>query len=136
LLKLDGRDTRCTRLLHTGSNEGHAYDIIQGGINDRAKGDIRRIVDGVADKFCHLVDLEEGHIFAAADIEKHTLRPANRHVEETTRDGFFGGVLSAVASLPLADAHYGRTGFAQHAAHVGEIDVDQAGNVDNLCNAL
>ena len=136
LLQVDCRNTGGTRFLHTGSNQSDANHIVQGGIDDRAEGNVRRVIDSAANKFSHLVDLKKRHIFAAADIEEYTLRPANRHVEKTARDCFLGGTLRAVAPLSLADAHEGGSSFTQHAAHIGEIDVHQPGNVDDLGDTL
>src|SRR5947209_15650656 len=99
-MQLEGRYTQGTALFHAGSYQGYTDSILQGRINDRAKGNIGRVIYGLSNSFGDLVDFKERHIVAATDIEEYTVGTPDTHIEKTARDGLLCCTLGAVAPLP------------------------------------
>src|SRR6266487_1311973 len=133
---MDRRHTYTVQFFHTRSNQGNTNSVAQSRVDDRAEGDVRRVVDCFTDAFRDLVDFEERHVFAAADVEEHAAGSTDGDVEEAARDSFFRCLLRPVASRPPSDTHQGRSRLAQDAAHVGEVNVDHSWYVDDLRDTL
>jgi len=123
-------------LLHACSNQGDANALIERGIDNGPEGNIGCTVDGLSNTLRDLVDLEQGHVFAAANVEEDTFCTTNGYVEEAACDGLFSSTLSAVTSLSTTDAHQGCTRLAENAAHVSEIHVHHSRYIDHLGDTL
>ena len=135
-MQLEGRYTQGTALFHAGSYQGYTDGILQGRIDDRAKGNIGSVIYGLSNSFGDLVDFKERHIVAATDIEEHAAGTADTHIEKTTRNGLLCSTLGSVAPLPLPDTHQGCSCFMEDAAYIGEVHVNHAGYSDYLGDAL
>src|SRR6266516_3246565 len=122
LIELNSWNTHSTALFHTSRNQRDAKRISQHRINDRTN------------PLGHLINLKKGHIFATADIEKHTLCATNADIEETTCNSLFGGLLGPIASLSLPNAHQSGSCLTQDAAHIRKVHINHAWYIDNLSN--
>ena len=83
-----------------------------------------------------LVDLEQGQVRAAGDVEQDAAGAVDGDVEQLAGDGLFGGDAGAVLAGGLAHCHQRRAAFGHDGAHVGEVQVDQAGDGDQFGDAL
>ena len=83
-----------------------------------------------------LVDLEEGQIRSACDVEQDAPGSVDGNVEQLARNGLFGGDAGAVLTGGFAHCHQRRAAFAHDGAHVCEVQVDQAGDGDEFGDAL
>ena len=110
-MQLNGRYTQGTTLFHASSYQSYTDGIFQGWINDRTKGYIGRVFNGLPDSFGNLVDFKEGHIVATTNIEEHSLGTANSYTQKTACNSFLSRTLSPIVSFPLSDAHQCRTGL-------------------------
>src|SRR5436853_325719 len=86
-MQLEVRYTQGTALFHAGSYQGYTDGILQGRIDDRAKGNIGSVIYGLSNSFGDLVDFKERHIVAATDIEEHAAGTTDTHIEKTTCNG-------------------------------------------------
>src|SRR5438067_8656783 len=135
-MQLEGRYTQGTALFHAGSYQGYTDGILQGRIDDRAKGNIGSVIYGLSNSFGDLVDFKERHIVAATDIEEHAAGTTDSHIEKTTRNGFFCRMLRTIAPLPLPDAHQGCPRVMEDAAYISEVHINHAWYIDDLGDAL
>ncbi len=88
------------------------------------------------DDLGRLVDLEEGEVVAADDVEEDALGALDRYIQQRAGQGFLGGVDGPVLPGPLADGHPGRAGVLHDGLDVGEVQVDHAGDGDDLGDGL
>src|SRR6266568_2814838 len=109
-MQLEGRYTQGTALFHASSYQGYTDGILQGRIDDRAKGNIGSVIYGLSNSFGDLVDFKERHIVAATDIEEH--------------------------ATGTTDTHQGCSCFMEDAAYIGEVHVNHTGYSDYLGDAL
>ena len=78
------------------------------------------------------VHLEEGQVWPAGDVEQDAARPINGDVQQLAGDGLLGGLASAFIALAVSHRHQRRAALRHDRAHVGEVQVDQAGNGDQF----
>jgi hypothetical protein len=135
-MQLDGWYTQGTALFHAGSDQGYTDGVLQGRINDRPKGNIGSVFDGLSNSFSNLVDLKEGHIVATTDIEEHSASTTDTDIEKTTCNGLFCRTLGTVAPLSMPNTHQCCSRVMEDAAYIGEIHVNHAGYSDYLGDAL
>jgi hypothetical protein len=135
-MQLNGRYTQGTTLFHAGGYQGYTDGIFQGWINDRTKGYIGRVFNGLPDSFGNLVDFKEGHIVATTNIEEHAAGTTNTHIEKTTGNGFFCRTPGTIAPLPLPDAHQSCSRVMEDTAYISEVHVNHARYIDDLGDAL
>ncbi len=105
-------------------------------VDDRAKDDVGVVVGFGLDELGRLVDLEETEVLRAGDVEQHPRRALDRLLDQRRGDRGLGGVDGTRLTRGGADAHQGRAGVAHDRAHVGEVEVDQAGDGDQVGDAL
>ena len=84
------RAARHATALKTGGNDRDADLVAHVRVDDRAKDHVHVRVSGLTDNGRRLVDLEEGHVRTARDVEEDTPRAVDRDVEQCTRDGSLG----------------------------------------------
>ena len=76
-----------------------------------------------------LVNFKQLHILAADDRDDHTFRALHTHaIKQRIGNSAFSCIQSAGLTLGLACAHHGLTHFAHHRAHIGKVEIDQAGH--------
>ena len=72
----------------------------------------------------------------AGDVQQDAGGAVDRLFQQRRGDRGLGGVAAAVLATGGADAHQGRAGVLHDRAHVGEVEVDQAGDRDQVGDAL
>ena len=78
----------------------------------------------------HLVELLIAQIDARGDVDEDAARAGQVDVlEQRARDGRLGRDARAVRAGRDRRAHHRHADLAHHRAHVGEVDVDEAGHV-------
>ena len=105
-------------------------------IDDSAEDQVDIRVSGFLDDGGSLVDLEEGQVGAAGDVEQDAAGAVDGDVEQLAGDGQFGGDAGAVFAGGVANCHQGSAAFGHDRAHIGEVEVDQTGDGDQFGNAL
>ena len=84
--------------------------------------------------FLHLVDRQIG---AAGEVDEDALGALDRGVvEERTGDRLLGGIERAVLAVADAGAHHGHAHAGHDRADVGEVEVDEAGDEDQVGDPL
>ena len=113
--------------IDSGGDHADAHHAFHCCIQGRADDDIGLGVHFLADAVGGFVQLKQGQVMRAGDVDQHTLGPAQRDfVQERVGDGFFGGLDGAIFALGLARAHHRLAHFVHHGADISEIKVDQA----------
>ena len=73
---------------------------------------------------------------AAGDIEEDAAGAVDGDVQQLAGDGHFGGEAGAVFAVGVTDRHQRGAAFGHDRAHVGKVEVDQAGDGDQFGDAL
>ena len=82
----------------------------------------------------HLVDRE---VVSAGEVDEDALGALDgRVVQQRARDRLLRGIERAVGALTHAGAHHGHAHARHDRAHVGEVEVDEAGDEDEVGDAL
>ena len=90
------------------------------------------LLDGVDD----LVGLTQFQRAAGGDVDDHATGTMQVDaVEQRRGHGLFGSQTCTVQTRSLADTHHGLARLTHDGLHVSEVDVHQAGHVDDLGNA-
>src|SRR5205823_1479666 len=116
-----------------GDFEGVLHSVVLHG----AKNDVGVFVGGFLDDGAGFVDFVESEAGAAADVDEDALGALNGIVlEERRGDGAIGGVYGAILAGGDGGAHDGVTLAVHDGFYVGEIAIDDAGDSDDVGNAL
>ena len=123
-------------LLEARGDDRDAHLALHGRLAHCAEDDLallaHRFLHDVGDR----VHIAERHLVAAGDVDQHTARPGDRHaVEQRTLDRHLGGVHRAILAAADAGAHDRRATVLHDGAHVGEVDVHDAGLRDDARDA-
>src|SRR5579875_445620 len=110
--------------------------VAEAVVDDAPEDDVGVGVGGLMDDGGRLVDLEQGEVRAAGDVEQDPPGPLDRGLEQRARDGVAGRAHRPALAGARADAHDGRAGLVHHHLHVGEVRVDQPRHVDEVGDAL
>src|SRR4051794_14766885 len=105
-------------------------------VDDRAEDDVRVGVGRGVDELGRLVDLEQPEVLAARDVEQDAGGALDGLLQQRRGDRGLGGLGGAVLPRRRADAHEGRAGVLHDRADVGEVEVDEAGDRDQVRDAL
>ena len=122
--------------LESGRDDGDAELVAHRVVDDGAEDDVGALVGGAGDDLGGLVDLEEAHVLAAGDVEEHAGGAVDRRLEERRGDRLLGGLGRAALAGGVADAHQGGTGVGHDRPDVGEVEVDEAGDGDQVGDPL
>src|SRR5580658_1943547 len=113
------------------------YRVFHGVVHDRAENDVGVFVGGFLDDAGGFVNFVQREAGAAGNVDQDALRPLDGVVfEERAGDGAVGGVDGAVCSGGDSGAHDGVALAMHDGFHVGEVAVDDAGNGDDVRDAL
>src|SRR5450759_4977319 len=93
-------------------------------------------IRGGADLLGCLGHLEEGEARRAGDVEQDPLRAGDVDLEERACNRLLGSLEGAALAGRPADSHQGRAGVVHDRLHVGEVEVDQAWNRDDVADPL
>src|SRR5215211_3776844 len=138
-LRRERRDVRAgaRRAVEAGGDHRDADLVVLLVLVDyRAEDDVRVVRGGRLDDLGGLVDLEQAQIAAAGDVEQDAGGALDRLLEQRARDRGLGGLGRAVLARGRADAHQRRPGVVHDRAHVGEVEIDQARDRDQVGDAL
>jgi hypothetical protein len=131
-----GAGPRLLRLVEAGRDHRDA-DLVGGVL---VVGDAEQHVHvldlgGLADLLDDLVRVEERELLAAGDVDEQLLRALDAARQERRLGGAVGGLLGQLLAAAGADAHEHRAGAREERLDVGEVDVDEAGDVDHVADA-
>src|SRR6266545_1529705 len=122
--------------IEPGGDHRDADLVAEGVVDHRAEDDVGVGVRGRGDHLGGLVDLEQAEVGAAGDVEQHAAGPVHRRLQQRRGDRLLGRGHRAVLAAGLADAHERGAGLAHGGAHVGEVQVDQPRDGDQVGDAL
>ncbi len=106
------------------------------GVVRHAEDDVGIGVNGRFNDLGGLVDLEEGQAAAADHVEEHALGAFDGDIEQGTGQGRFGGIDGAVLAGAFTDGHPGGAGILHDGLHIGEVQVNHAGDGNDLGDSL
>ena len=81
----------------------------------------------------HVLQADVG---AGSDVDDNTVCTGNAGLQQRAGNGSLGGVLGLAGTLGAAHAHVRVTGILHDGAHVGEVQIDEGGHVDQGGNGL
>ena len=81
------------------------------------------------------LDIVEPHFLGAGDVDEHAARAVDRGLHQRAGNGHLRGILRLVLAGGTAHAHVRETGALHNGGHVGKVEVDEAGVLDELGNA-
>ena len=76
------------------------------------------------------LDILQADIGAGGDVDDHAVCTGNAGLQQRRGDRSLGGVLCLACTLGAAHAHVGVTGILHNGAHIGEVQVDEGGHID------
>ena len=116
----------CLRL-DAGGDDGDPHLAFQRVVEGGAEDDVGVGIDFLADAVGRLVNLEQGHVRAAGDVDQQAARALHRGVvEQRVVDRRLCRVDGPAVAGGLASAHHRLAHLAHDRADVGEVQVDQA----------
>ena len=119
-----------------GRDDGDPHLALEALVDRRAEDDVRVVGRGLAHRLGRLVHLVEREVVAAGDREQDAARAGDLGLDQRAAKRALGRFLGAVLAGRVADAHQRRAGVRHDRAHVGEVEVDQAGVRDQVADAL
>ena len=119
-----------------GRDHRHAYLFRHRVVDDGAEDDVRIRIRGGGDDLSGLVHLEESEVAPAGDVQQDAGRTVDRRLEQRGGNRRLRGLGGAIVAGGAADAHQCRTGLVHDRPHVGEVEVDQSGDGDQVGDAL
>ena len=119
-----------------GGDHGDAHLVAHRVVDHGAEDDVRVHVGCARHDLGRLVDLEQADVGAAGDVEQDPGRALDRRLEQRRRHGRARSFRRAVVSARHADPHQRRPRLAHDRPHVGEVEVDEAGDGDQVGDAL
>src|SRR5829696_134903 len=122
--------------LEAGRDHGDPNRVFQLVVHHGAEDDVGLRVGGLLDDLGGLVDLEEAEVPAAGDVEQDARGPLHRLLEQGAGDGVLGRFGRAVLAAGLADAHQRGAGLVHDRPNVGEVQVDDPGDGDQVSDPL
>ena len=117
-------------------HDGDPHLLLELLVDHGAEDDVRLGVRGVGDGLRRLVDLPQRQVAPARDRQQDRLRALERRLQQRGRDGLRRRVRRALLAVAHADAQQRRAGLGHDRAHVGEVEVDQARERDQVRDAL
>ena len=120
-----------------GRDHRDAHLVVERRVDHRAEDDVGVLVGGFLDDARRLLDLVDGQVRAPGEVDQDALGALDRGVvQQRARHRLLRGVERAVLASADAGAHE-RHAHARHdRAHVGEVEVDQPGDEDQVRDAL
>ncbi len=119
-----------------GCDHRHPYLVAQRLVDDGAEDDVRIGVGRRRDHLRGFVDLEQADVAPPGDVQQDAGRALDRGLEQWGRDRRASGLAGTALARCRADAHHRRARVAHDRADVGEVEVDEAGNRDQVGDAL
>ena len=130
------RRSRGDVAVEAGGDHRHAHLVAERRVDHGAEDDVAVAVGGAGDDLGRLVDLEQAEVAAAGDVEQDAAGALDARLEQRRADRRPRRLDGAVLAAGHADAHERRAGVLHDGAHVGEVEVDEAGHRDEVGDAL
>ena len=83
-----------------------------------------------------LLHIIQADVRRRGDVDDHAASTGNAGFQQRAGNGGLRGVFGLSGALGAAHAHVGVTGILHDAAHVGKVQVDEGGHVDQCRDAL
>src|ERR1700723_622117 len=113
------------------------HGFLHGVILHGAENNVRVFVRGFLDDRRCFVNFLETKRRGAGNVDQNTLRALNAIIfQQRAVDGAIGGIHGAVRAGSDGSAHHRVTLAGHDGFHVGEIAIDDAGNGDDVADAL
>ena len=84
----------------------------------------------LGDKTCGGLHVLQTDVRAGSDVDDNAVCTGNAGLQQRAGDSSLGGVLGLACTLGAAHAHVGIAGILHDGAHIGEVQVDEGGHVD------
>ena len=123
-------------LSQAGSDHRHAQLVAHIFVIHGAEDDVGVFSGELAHRVHHFVDFLHPQAARRRDVDQHALGTGQIDAfEQWGRDGLFGSDAGTVNTGGVSRSHHGHAHFAHNRAHVFEVDVDEAGEVDDFGDA-
>src|SRR5262249_30496270 len=109
---------------------------LQVRVHGRAEDEVGLRVRGLRDPLGGAADLEQRQVRPAGDPQQDASGAVDGRLEERGSDGRRGRLLRAVDATRVADAEQRRARAPDDGPHVGEVQVDEAGQRDHVRDPL
>ena len=123
-------------MVEAGGDHRHADLVGQRLVDDRAEDDVGVRVGGRGDDLRRLVDLEQAEVAATGDVEQDAGGALHGLLEQRRGDRLLGRLSRATLSGGVPDADECGAGVLHDGADVGEVQVDQSRDRDQVGDAL
>src|SRR5262245_13054160 len=117
-------------------DDGHPDLAGEPLVDRRAEDDVRLVPGALPHDLGRLVHLVEREVVAAGDREQDALRPDDVGLDERRAQRPLDGLHAAVVAAREADAHQRVAGVLHDRADVGEVEVDEPRQRDEVADAL
>ena len=124
------------RGVEAGADHRHADLVLLLLVDHRAEDDVRLAVGGALDDLRRLVDLEEAEVASAGDVEQDPRGAVDRLLEQRRGDRRARRVGGPALAGADPDPHHRGAGVGHDRPHVGEVEVDQPRDRDQVGDAL
>src|SRR6478672_11931335 len=123
-------------LAEPGGDHGDANLVAHRRVDHCAEDHHRVRVRGGGHDLGRFVDLEQADVGARGDVQEDSGRTLDRRLEQRRGDGDPGSLGRAVLAGGAPDPHQRRARLAHDRPHVGEVEVDEAGDGDQVGDPL
>ena len=119
-----------------GSNHGQMDFAAYFGVDHCAEDDVAFGVGTGPDHLSGFVDLEEAHVFPAFDVEDDRAGAFDRHIQQRAFDRPAGCLARPIFACAPTDRHQGGAAVLHDRLDVGEVQVNQTRDGDQLADPL
>src|SRR2546423_1882279 len=120
-------------LVEARGDDRYLHLVAQRLVNHRAEDDVGVVVRRLAYDGAGLVDLVQGQVRAARDVDEYALRALDGRLFQQRRgDGLLRRLDGAVLARRATGAHQRQPHAGHDRLHVGEVQVDEAGHDDEV----
>src|SRR5688500_6078060 len=123
--------------VEAGGDNGDLDLIVHAFLDHVAPDDVGVVVRLFLDHPDRVLDLGQGHILAAGDVDEGSFGTGDRVLfKELVIERRTHGLRRGIRAVGGADAHQGNSASAHDGFHVGKIEVDYARRYDQVRDAL
>src|SRR5699024_5730605 len=119
-------------LLKAGGDDDDADLVLEGVVEGGAEDDVGVGVRGLLNEVRGGLDVGETHVLAAGDVYQHAVRAVDAGLHERAGDGHLRGLLGLALAHGVTHAHVREAGVLHDGGDVGEVEVDEAGVLDEV----
>ena len=118
------------------SDDGDTHLIAQGLVDNGTEDDVGLGVDGVGDNVGGVADLLDAQVLGTGDGKQHARGAIDGALEQRAGDGLLGSIDGTGVPRRGTDTHHGGTGLLHDGLNIGEVQVDDTGDGDEVGDAL